>query len=115
MVRPLQTSWTNPRHRSMNKPSARKGTARRCSGFTKARFWRVSLASGAFLAAGILIAAYSIMAPEASAYRLLLFAACCLLVACAMSLFSIMALLFYLGRDEQSEEAKTAAEPESGT
>jgi hypothetical protein len=83
----------------MDRPSPQAGAALQCSGFDKSRFVRVSIASAAFLVAGILIAAYSIIAPDGSAIRLLLFAACCLLVACATVLFSIMSLLFYLGRN----------------
>jgi hypothetical protein len=90
----------------MNKPLPRKGAVWRCSGFTKTRFLRVSLTSCAFLVAGILIAAYSVIAREESAVRLLLFAACCLLVACATVLFSIMTLMFYLGSNEKSEDEK---------
>ena len=93
----------------MNKPFPRTGAAWRCSGFSKARFLRVSITSCAFLVAGILIAAYSIVAPEASAVRLLLFAACCLLVACATVLFSIMTLIFYLGSEVKSEDEKPVA------
>ena len=52
----------------------------------------------------------SIIAPEESALRLLMFAACCLLVAFATVLFSIMTLMFYLGRDVESEDEKPVAQ-----
>jgi hypothetical protein len=88
----------------MEKPLPKKIPVRRCTGFTKARFRRVSFASCAFVVAGILIAAYSIIEPGASAVRLLLLATCCLLVACATTLLSILALLFHLGGDVKGED-----------
>ena len=93
----------------MNNPFPRKGAGWRCSGFTKARFLRVSLAAGAFLVAGMLIAAYSLMAPGESAVRLLLFAVCCLLVACVTLLFSMMSLMYYPGREAKSDDEKPVA------
>src|ERR1035438_5595476 len=99
----------------MNKSFPQKGAIWRCYGFTKTHFWGVSLTSTALIVAGMLIAAYSLIAPEAQAIRILLFAACCLLVGCATVLFSIMTLLFYLGSsltkdDERSEERRVGKE-----
>jgi hypothetical protein len=93
----------------MNDSLPRTRAVWRCSGFTKKRFLRVSITSCAFLVAGIFIAAYSLMAPGESAVRLLLFAACCLLVACATVLSSILSLMFYLSRDVKSEDETPAA------
>jgi hypothetical protein len=57
----------------------------------------------------MLIAAYSLIAPEAQTVPVLLFAACCLLVSCAALLFSILTLLFYLGTSLTRDDETPAA------
>lgn len=94
---------------SMDKAFPRQGAVWRCYGFTKTHFWGVSLTSCAFVIAGMLFAAYSIIAPEEDAVRILLLAVCCLLFACATVLFSIMTLLFYLGSALKNEDQKPVA------
>jgi hypothetical protein len=65
------------------------------------------------LVIGILLAAYSISAPEELAVRILLLAACSLLASCGTVLFSILTLLFYLGstlmRDDDNLPQTTTA------
>ena len=90
----------------MDKPFPRKGAIWRCYGFTKTHFWGVSLTASACIIAGMILAAYSLLAPEAQVVRILLFAICCLLVGCATMLFSIMTLLFYLGSSLKTEDEK---------
>jgi len=81
----------------MNKPFQRRGAIWQLSGFTRTHYWGVWVVSTTFVVAGILLAAYSMLAPESEATRILLFAICVLLVGCATILSSLLALLFYIG------------------